>query len=137
MSDEPAHGRRLADAEHDRRIAELYSERPAAPSKQRDEWLRRQELEVAIDHRLGVEFPPARRDALWAIQQRVEKRRVRLMLRHLVRRLLPGGVARGAQGLAGFLVAEYAKVLTPAELESFFGELEAQHPALPVGPRSE
>ena len=136
MSEELGHGPRLSDEEHDRRIVQLYAGRPAAPSRQEQEWLRRQELELAIDHRLGTEFPRERRDALWAIQQRVERRRGRLLLRHLVRRVLPGSLARGAQGLAGFLVDEYAKVLNRKELESFFGEAEARAPALPVDPQS-
>jgi hypothetical protein len=131
VSSDLGHGRRLSDEEYNRKIVALYTDQPAAPAEQQEEWLRRQELELTIDHRLGVEFPRARREMLWAIQQRVEKKRWRLLLRHLVRRLYPSGVAHAASGLAGFLVAEYAKVLTRQELESFFGEVEAHDPALP------
>ncbi|HME73405.1 MAG TPA: hypothetical protein VKM54_26610 [Myxococcota bacterium] len=96
MGNDLGYGRRLSDEQYDRRIVELYTDQPEAPSKQQQEWLRRQELELAIDHRLGVEFPRARRDALWMIQQRVEKKRRRLILWHLLRRVLPGGLARSA-----------------------------------------
>lgn len=126
------HGPRISDEEYDRRIVDLYTGVPEAPSCAQQTRLRRHELDLTIDHRLGCAFPQDRRDALWAIQQRVEKQRVRLMLRHLFRRLLPGALERGAQGLAGYLVDEYAKILSPGELESYFGETEARTPRLPI-----
>ena len=69
-----------------------------------------------------------------AVQQRVEKKRLRLIFKYLLRRFFPSSLARGAQGLAGFLVDEYAKVLTLPELESFFGPEQARHPTLPTDP---
>ena len=42
------------------------------------------------------------------------------MARHILRWLLPGGVDRGANRLASYLVKEYEKELTRAELQSFF-----------------
>jgi hypothetical protein len=122
MNEELGHGPRLTDEEYDRKVVELYRGLPPVPTREQDTRIRRQELELAIDHRLGKDFPRDRRDALWVIQQRVERRRKRLMFRHLVRSLLPGGVSRGANRLAGYLVDEYAKELNQAELKSFFGE---------------
>ncbi len=116
------HGPRLADEEYERRVVALYDGLPPFPTRKQDAHVRRQELDLAIDYRLGTAFPRHRREALWAIQQRVERRRAWLMARHLVKWLLPGGVTRGADRLAGYLVDEYAKELTPAELESFFGD---------------
>jgi len=69
---------------------------------------------------------------LWAIQQRVEKRRLWLAFKYPFRRIFAKTLARGAQGLAGYLVDEYAKVLTKSELKSFFGVDEGQRPALPI-----
>ncbi len=94
--------------------------------------MRRQELDLAIDHRLGRDFPQERREALWAIQQRIEKKRLRLGLKYLFRKLFAKSLARDAQGLAGYMVDEYAKAMTKTELESFFGLQEGQRPALPI-----
>ena len=69
---------------------------------------------------------------LWAIQERVEKRRGRLMLRYLLRRLVPGSLEKGATDLSRYLVAEYREVLTREELERFFGETEARDPRLRI-----
>ncbi len=128
MNEKLGHGSRISDEEYDRRVVELYSELPPVPTREQDTRVRRQELELAIDHRLGKDFSRDRRDALWALQQRVERRRMRLMSRHLVRWLLPGAVPRGANRLAGYLVDEYARELNRAELESFFGDAQACSP---------
>ncbi len=120
MNDELGHGPRLSDEEYDRRVVELYRGLSPDLSSEQEAYVRRQELELAIDHRLGKDFPHSRRDALWAIQQRVERRRTWLMARHILRWLLPGGVDRGANRLASYLVKEYEKELTRAELQSFF-----------------
>jgi len=122
MNEDLGHGPRLTDEEYERRVIELYRGLPPVPTREQDRRIRRQELELAIDHRLGQDFPRERRDALWAIQQRVERRRSWLMLRHLARWLMPGGVSRGANRLAGYLVDEYAKELNAAELQAFFGD---------------
>jgi len=134
MNDNLGHGPRLTDEEYDSRIVKLHADLPPAPTREQDRQVRRQELELAIDHRLGRDFPLDRREALWAIQERVEKKRLRLIFKHLLRRLFPRSLARGVQHLAGYLVDEYAKVLSEPELESFFGTEEARRPTLPIDP---
>ena len=128
MDEELGHGRRLSDEEYDRKVVALYSGLPPVATRQQDKCVRRHELDLAIDHRLGIDFPRDRRDALWAIQQRVERRRIRLMFGYLVRWLMPGAVSRGANRLAGYLVDEYAKELNHAELESFFDDASDPRP---------
>lgn len=129
---ELGHGPRLNDEEYDRRIVALQSALPPVPSRRQRIDVRRAELDLAINHRLGRNFPAERREALWAIQNRVESKRVRLLMKHLVRRLFTRSLVRDAQGLAGYLVDEYAKVLSTNELESFFGPEEVHSPGLPV-----
>ena len=126
------HGPRLSGEEYDRRVVELHSGLPPAPSRAQEQAAARRELDLAIDHRLGRDFPRERRDALWEVRRRVQRRRLRLMLRHLLRRLWPAGLARGAQGLAGFVVEEYGTVLSEPELEAFFGREEVRNPGLPI-----
>jgi hypothetical protein len=126
------HGARLSDEDYEKSIVQLYRGLPPLPSKEQEREVRRRELDLAIDHRLGRDFPRARRDALWAVQQRVEKKRLRLALRHLLRRWLPSVLVKGAQDLAGYMVDEYARVLDKDELESFFRLKPGQRPMLPV-----
>lgn len=126
------HGPRLTDEEYEKRIIELHRGLPPMPTEEQDRQVRRMALDLSIDHRLGRDFPQERRELLWAIQQRVEKRRLWLALKYPFRRLFAKSLARGAQGLAGYLVDEYAGVLTQAELKRFFGLEEGQRPALPI-----
>lgn len=132
MAQDLKYGRRLTDAEYERKIIELHRGLPPMPTKAQDQEVRRAELNLAIDHRLGRDFPPERREALWAIQQRVEKRRLRLGLKYFLRRILARKLARDVHGLAGYMVDEYGKVLNGAELESFFGLKHGERPELPI-----
>ena len=142
MPEELSHGPRLTDEEYEKRIIELHRRLPPMPTEEQDRQVRLTALNLAIDHRLGRDFPKERRELLWAIQQQVEKRRLWLAFKYPFRRIFSKTLARGAQGLAGYLVDEYAKVLTKSELKSFFGLDEEQRTALPIdidqlkGPRS-
>jgi hypothetical protein len=126
------YGPRLTDLEYDRKIIGLYSGLPTAPAKELVRSLRRQELDLAIDHRLGINFPVDRREALWQIQKRVEKKRLRLAFKYFFRKLFTGWFIRDVRNLTNFIVDEYAKVLTKVELESFFEFEEGRRPALPI-----
>jgi hypothetical protein len=132
MAEDLKYGPRLTEREYERKIIELHKGLPPMPTKEQDEEVRRAELNLAIDHRLGRDFPPERREALWAIQQRVEKKRLRLGIKFFLRRFLAKKLARDAQDLAGYMVDEYAKVLSRAELESFFDLRKGERPVLPI-----
>jgi hypothetical protein len=119
MPQTAGHGPRLTDEEYDRAVIELHRGMSPMPTREEDRARRRRALDLAIDHRLGRNFPPARRDALWAASERVESRRIRIGLTYLLCRLA-GGRAH-AQALTRALGREYGKVLTPAELEQFLG----------------
>lgn len=113
------HGPRLSTAEYERRIVALHAGRAPMPTPDQDLALRRAELDLAIDHRLGTHFPPERREALWAVRQRVERQRLRLGLAQAARHLLPQALSRSAARLVGSMERAYAEVLSPAELERF------------------
>ena len=89
------------------------------PTREEDRACRRRALDLAIDHRLGRNFPMAHREALWAASERVESRRIWIGLKYLLT-CLAGGRAH-AQALTKALRREYSKVLTPSELEQFLG----------------
>ena len=126
------HGPRLSDREYERRIVELYSGLPRSPRKEVEVEVRRRELDLAIDHRLGQDFPKERREALWDIQRRVEKKRLRLVLYWFTHFITYRWLHRRANKVAGYLVDEYAKVLTKDELRAFFDLGENERPTLPI-----
>ena len=123
-SDEPrgaAYGRRLSVDDYQKAIVALQSTLPPMPTREQDRAARRAALDLAIDHRLGVDFPKERRDELFAAQQRVERRRLWIALKHGVARLFRGAGSRAGRGMSAFVVDEYAQVLSKAELDAFFG----------------
>ena len=132
MNTELDHGVCLSGEEYDKRIVDLHENLPPTLSPNMERQVRRQEMDIAIDYRLGCNFPKHRRDQLWEVQEQLEKRRVRLMFKYLFRRFFSKVLARRAQDLAGYLVDEYAKVLSREELEKYFGKDEARDPALPI-----
>lgn len=115
------HGRRLTQREYERAIVGLHTEPPPAPGRGDDEQVRRRELDLTIDHRLGLNFPPERREALWRIQQRVEKKRLKLAGWWLASLLVPRALEDRSNRVAQFVIDEYAQVLTPEEMQAYFG----------------
>ena len=126
------YGSRLSGEAYDKRIVELHQNLPPTLSSEMERRVRREELEAAIDYRLGRNFPKDRRDKLWETEERIEKRRIRLMFKYLFKNLFRKLFLHSAQSLANYVIEEYAKVLNRDELEMFFGKDELEHPSLPV-----
>lgn len=122
-----SHGRKLTRQEYERAVVQLFQEAGgigSTPEEQRK--LRRDELNLAIDYRLGIDFPQARRDSLWQLQEEIERRRIRMLVKSLAVWLLPRVMGeRRAAALVRQLVAEYANVLSPEEMQALFGPLES------------
>jgi hypothetical protein len=119
MPQTSGHGPQLSDEEYDRAVVELERGMPAMPTREEDRARRRRALDLAIDHRLGRNFPEERRDTLWAASERVESRRIWLGLKFVLGSLTGRGAH--AQALTSGLEREYSKVLTPSELRQFLG----------------
>lgn len=137
MADDLGYGKRLSDEEYDRRIIELHRHAPSMPSREEDAKIRREELNLLIDYRLGVAFPQHKREALWEIAQRVEKKRLWLGLKYGLRQLfsrrtLPKNLPKQANALAGLMVDEYSSVLNERELRSFFELEPGEKASLPI-----
>lgn len=107
----PDFGPKLTRDEYERRIVALHEGAPPLPSEDEERRTRRGELELLIDYRLGQQFPPSRRDALWRLQSGLDKRR----FWHLIAGLLthPGDPSAG---LAKAQVRAFGEVLDPLEL---------------------
>jgi hypothetical protein len=115
------YGPRISNEEYDQRVVALHIS-AAGHGKDRDRELRRAELNLALDHRLGQDFPADRRRMLWEAHERIERRRRRLALRSLLWLIRTRSIEGAADSLARDLVSAYAQVLTPAELEAFFDD---------------
>lgn len=126
------HGDRLSDQEFERRMRLLVESFPALPNQDEDEEFRRKELDLLIDHRLGIAFPASRRQALWQVHRAVDRRRARLALTRVVRRLTLRWFATAGRHLVDFAEREYGRVLDPPELRAFLGVAEGERPALPI-----
>jgi hypothetical protein len=120
MAGEGEFGPRLSNGEYDRAIIDLHRGMTPMPTPDANRVLRRRALDLAVDHRLGREFPQARRDALWAASERVESKRLWLGLRSLLGLFFPGR-RQHAAALTRALVKEYRQVLSASELEQFLG----------------
>ncbi len=116
------HGPMLSDEEYETRIFALYDGLPPMPSPETERDLRRRELDVLIDHRLGVAFPRERREALWIAQEHIDKRRTSFGFGALGRALLATRLPWRPSRLVRFAASEYAKVLTRDELEQFLSD---------------
>lgn len=126
------YGQRLSDEEYQRRIVELHQAHAGATSDQEERELRRGELELKIDYRLGREFPSERRAALWRVQERVEKKRLGLAFRHFMRMMFHKLLIHDSRRLARFAADEFATVLSQEELRQFLDLSAGQAPMLPV-----
>lgn len=126
------HGERLSGAEFDRRVADLHLSLPEHPTPEEERAVERLEFDLTVDYRLGVDFPEGRREALWAVQQRVRHRSLRTLIAWHLGKALPRFLASTAHRLAAGVIEDYEKILTPREMDSFFGEEEVLAPGLPI-----
>ena len=129
MAEVPDYGIRLTDEEYERRIVDLHRGLPPVPPPEQDREIRRRALDLAVDHRLGRDFPRERRDALWGVSERVERKRKWLAVQYLLGALFSPMRKRHADALTRALVAEYSKVLSPAETERMLGLEAGEKPA--------
>lgn len=125
------YGPRLTDEQYDKSLVDLHKDLPPVISQKLQQQISQQELNLAIDYRLGLGFPSQKREAMWSVKQRVERRLLWMMTKYLLRRFFAKSLVRDARGFAGYLVDAYRKVLTDEELKQFFGE-DADNPTLPV-----
>ena len=137
MENNLKNGPHLSDEEYDRLIVELHSNVPAMPDKQEYRQVRLKELNLAIDHRLGVDFPQEKRDKLWDAAERVEAKRIKLAAKYFFsglfsRSRIGPGLINKSDWLTRFMVDAYSEVLDERELRCFFGLDEGERPSLPI-----
>lgn len=111
------YGRKIDAQEYKQRVIALYEMPPTKPYKSKSANFRRHELDLTIDHRLGVDFPIERREALWRAQQRLNRRQLPILFLSLIRRSL-GSKGPLEEPLYRLVLREYGKVLSGPELSA-------------------
>jgi len=129
-------GRKLSGEEYERRAVALYSGAPPLSEENQDRELRRRELDLQIDHRLGVDFPVERREKLFEVQCGLDRVDVGSLIRYALGWVMPSFLVRHARFLAEDTVRAYGKVLSEEKLRAFL-DLEAGKPVrgMPVDMR--
>ena len=92
----------------------------------------RGEFELAIDHKLGTNFPSDRRTALVEAKHKAEKQRLRLVQRFIQKSIKEKAFASGMQVWLEQLADAFAKVLSPEELSVFLELHEGEKPVFPI-----
>lgn len=118
-------------------IDELYKEFENKPAKTKvPDVVLRKELELTIDHRLGVFFPRERRNHLWLVQQRIAENYLKFgkwkaIMYWVASFVRPQLLVNKMAELNEFAVTELESAFTKEELIAFAGgpEIELSLPA--------
>lgn len=128
----------LSDAEYEKSIKTLYEttakELTSAAPRATDKSLKAKEFDLAIDYRLGVNFPSDKRIALWEAMQRAEGQRLRLIGKFIKTTIQKREFANGMQVMLQRMVEEFSKILTDEELHAFMDLKKGELPILPIEP---
>lgn len=101
------HGPRTTGEEYDRRVTVLVPDDLGPGSKEAAREHRHRELDAAIDHRLGMGFPQARREAWKRVADRADRWAPLLGLSIML-------------GTPALMRWTYRRVLSRAEFDAFF-----------------
>lgn len=141
MGDEQSfrYGPRLSPEEYDRRLSELHRRvldepDPSAGPADLERRVRTVELDLAIDRRLGVDFPREARVQLHQSRERVEARRANLTQRLLRNEVTRTEFATGLQEIVDDVVRELSAVLTPDEAKALLGVSDLGRVTLALDP---
>lgn len=126
MKNEDTNRSKLTRQEYERAIVSLFEKAEGIGRDEEEKRkLRQQELNITIDYRLGINFPKVRRGALWEVQEKIEKSRVKILVKKILIPLISNYVPqKGGEQLVAQLLQEYSKVLSVQEMNDFLGPLE-------------
>ncbi|MGA3077982.1 MAG: hypothetical protein ABSG56_30435 [Bryobacteraceae bacterium] len=131
------YGRRLTGQEYDKAIIALYTGLKPDYSEREFMEIRRKEINLQIDHRLGVDFPPEKRETVWEVIAGLEKKRIGMALGVMVRQALGRKVDINAElaKVADEMIAKTGRILDKEDMVRFLGpEDEWTLPHVPDDP---
>ena len=138
MNQEPlsAYAPRLSTEEYQQAVAALYRRGaegplPGAPGDIA-QTLKEAEFNLAIDYKLGRNFPREKRMALLAAKRRAEQQRLRLVGKFLQKIIREKTFANGMQVWVEQLAEEFSRVLSPPELSAFMELQAGEKPVFPI-----
>jgi hypothetical protein len=103
--------------DYEQRIAKLYSTSSAMPDRHEDLLIRRSELDLLIDYKLGESFPAERRDQMWEVKQRLDRWHWWYVVKGFVTSPTDPGAALARAHRASFI-----RVLSARELQQFLAD---------------
>lgn len=109
-----SYGKKLDDHTYQQRALALAEQAGIATARQRA-MLRRDELDLTIDHRLGIDFPADRRESLWRAQQHIHRWHLPVLAWGLIRKGL-GSRLPPDTWLYRLVLRAYSQALSSAEL---------------------
>lgn len=128
------YGRCLTTREFEIAVSNLLSEHsaswktPGMPTgKEEQQWIR-EERELLMDHRLGLDFPRERRDAMHAAWMEVDAQRVSLFFKQLATSLFKNRkpsydeVTQDNNVLVDFIVKKFGDVLDKEDVTRLLGD---------------
>jgi hypothetical protein len=120
------HGPTMSIEAYQEAIDNLYSEYADVRDIKVTDELLRKELELTIDHRLGVFFPRERRNHLWLVQQRIATNylkfgKYKAIMYWLISFIRPQVLVTKLEELNSFAVQELESAFTKEELIAFAG----------------
>ena len=120
------HGPTMSFEAYQEAIDDLYAEFEDQPKLKVPEEVLRKELELTIDHRLGVFFPRERRNHLWLVQQRIAANylkfgKYKAIMYWLISFVRPKVLVAKMDELNSFAVQELESAFTKEELIAFAG----------------
>jgi hypothetical protein len=130
------YGPRLSSDEYEQAVVELYRRaaegRVGAGQGDVAQALKDGEFNLAIDHKLGKNFPAEKRQALLEAKRRAEKQRLRLVGRFIRKCVRERKFASGMQVWLEHLAEAFSKVLSAEELNAFISERPGEKPIFPI-----
>jgi hypothetical protein len=117
------YGRRLTGREYEKAVIALYTGMNPSPSDREFMEIRRKEINLQIDHKLGVDFPAEKREAVWDVVARLEKKRIGMALGVMVRQALGRKVDINAElaKVVDEMITKTGKILDKEDMVRFFG----------------
>lgn len=133
------YGPQLSAAEYEQRLTRVHDRAlaeagPSPPPGELDRRVRALELDLAIDRRIGVDFPRDQREELLLVRERVEEKRKLLTMRLLKREISSRQFAEGMQASVASMVADLSSSLTPEEVKGLLDIPDLGAAVLPLDP---
>lgn len=136
MTNDKPYGKCLTQEEYSNKVSEMFQENITGTAQQYSpEEIARNEFNLLIDYKLGVDFPEEKRKALIGSRNRIQMYHVQLVKRFQAGEFSNEEFAvEVQQKIPAMMVEEFAKILPHGELNKLFDIVNGQVQVIPVDP---